>query len=1674
MCKRTCFSERLQFVIPVLAAAIFASDHALSQTPADNPPPAVSPLSLPQPVTTGALQMVRLFAEPLTPVGGSPSEADNTTLAATLQRYAASRDLAELSAFVEASPASPWRVSVLTNLGLLEFDAGYFSRALAHWTQAWNIGKAAPNQSRDADAIVVRALAEALKMNCRVGRVDDAKALLAELGERPLSGLNATMIDVSRKAVIQMETMPKDCFKCGPFAVSSILAHNNQHTAETINVITAFPTTAQGTSLAQVMELANGPLGMQMQAAKRASASAPILVPAVINWKLNHYGALLKEEGGRYLMTDPTFGTSQWIDADAINQESSGYFLVPAGPLPEGWAAVEEAEAGTVWGRGDCAVGDGNGTGPNAPKKGGGGGCGMAGWSVHHSLASLNIDDTPLFYDPPAGPPVHFRVNYSQLEQNQPTTINYSNIGALWNFSWVSYLTFDSANARARMGEGGTELYTNFNGATGTYSPDQSSHARLVRVGENNYERRESDGSKMVFNLPDGTGRLFATQIVDPQGNALTMAYDANFRLVTMTDAVGQVTTLTHGSNTPGDPLFYLVTKVTDPFGRFTTLAYDASGRLTSVTDQIGISSIFTYTASNIVQTLSTPYGTTTFDCGSATLPVKGVVSHVQVTEPNGAQYRVESCQYSSTPASDAAVPAGMPLLNQYLNFRNSYYWDARAMLEAPGDYTKANITHFLHLNASNIKANVMESEKDPLESRVWYVYQNQHHNGTIYTNEGMGANPTHIGRVLDDGSTQLDRYSYNELGNMTQSIDPLGRTTNYIYAANGIDMLSVTQVNAQGGTDLLATLTWNSQHLPVTITDASGAVTTFAYNSRGQVTSMTNALGQTASYVYNAQGHLTTADGPLPGTGDRSTFTYDALGRTNTATNGEGHVVDFDYDDLDRITRVTFPDGSYEQVTYTNLDPTQIRDRMGRITTMAYDAAQQLISVTDPLNRVVKLDWCQCGSLRRMIDPLGRVTKWDEDIQGRTISKSYANGTKETYQYEATNSRVARMTDPNGQGKAFSYNLDDSVAAVTYLNAQYPTSGMSYTYDPAYPRRLSMTDGLGVTTYSYGGANGPGANLLKTEKTLWNGVEITYSYDALGRVTTRAINGVPNSIVHDAGGRATTLTNVLGSFGITYEGTSGRITGVTMPNGQSVTASYFGNTGDRRLQQLRNVRPNATTLSQSDFTYNAGGQIMGWNQQSSDTPALNYTMGYDAAQQLVSMNAASQTFGYSYDSAGNLKTKTVNAATITFTHNIINELQSATPALAADKTYLWDAEDRLIAIYYTGTSLNTQLKYDGLGRCVEITENNASTVTSVKRFVWCGAERCEERDASGNVTRRFFSQGEQIGGTSYYYAFDHLGSVREMTDSTGAIRARYTYDPYGVRTKVSGDLEASAGYTGHYFHAPSGLHLTRFRVYDAQTGRWLSRDPLREDAGLNMHAYVGNDPINGIDPLGLKTLAVGLSGGGFLGVGITTSFGVIADTQGNIGVYGGVDYGGGVAASLGVDGNFMATGAEDIYAATSGNSGGVGVSGALIGKVGYNGSTGQNADGSNWIGAGAAMGLGIGGGATATTGPSGAYGFNVPGAGRAAAGAVGRAANAAFGAAFGFNPDKAPAGPSAGKGAPSSGLAGRRIPAAAAPKPGGAGTRGGKGKGAAKGKGTPGKGKGKAGSGGKGACKRK
>ena len=211
-----------------------------------------------------------------------------------------------------------------------------------------------------------------------------------------------------------MQNTPEIAFRCGPLALDRIRTFENPALAGH-SKIQESKSTPDGLSLTQVAELSSQ-LGMNYQMAFRQKG-ARLMFPAVVNWKVGHYAAIMRQENGRYLIQDPTFRNDVWMTDVALEAEASGYFLVPSGPLPAGWRAVGEEEGNAIWGKGVTYGNDPNPTTPDDPKKDQQ--CsaqGMAVANVHLMVVSLNITDTPVGYRPPVGPPVSFTVTYNQRE----------------------------------------------------------------------------------------------------------------------------------------------------------------------------------------------------------------------------------------------------------------------------------------------------------------------------------------------------------------------------------------------------------------------------------------------------------------------------------------------------------------------------------------------------------------------------------------------------------------------------------------------------------------------------------------------------------------------------------------------------------------------------------------------------------------------------------------------------------------------------------------------------------------------------------------------------------------------------------------------------------------------------------------------------------------------------------------------------------------------------------------------------------------------------------------------------------------------------------------------------------------------------------------------------------
>ena len=1439
------------------------------------------------------------FEEPLIATAATSPKEDEALLNA-IGSYRAQTNVSDFQAldvFLSDYPRSGWRLAMLTNMGDVYYREGYFDKALEAWQSGWDAGK--PVSELRGKALADRTVGQLIKMHARLGHSEQVAALLKEIDHRRLSGSAVSDIQAAKEALWLMRNQPGTSFRCGPMALKNLLGLLGAKSTQ-LQLVENYPSGPHGLTLDEVSRLADK-AGFAHEIVFR-DAEQPVPVPSIVHWKVNHYAAIISKSGERFHIQDPTFGDDLWLTQAAIDAESSGYFLVPKEQTLLAMRSVSRAEASRIRGMGQTA-----GSIPGATKAQDLNACNcsasaggtqhslpssanqsiqnsnaapgknqmMADYNIKEMLVSLNLTDTPVGYAPPKGPPVYVTLTYNQLEANQPASFTFFNLSPQWTTNWLGYINDNPAQPGASVmryvPSGGSYTYSNYNSQTGAFDPETDDASTLVITSWNpiRYENRMADGSIEVYAHSDGavgsSRRVFLTEVIDPAGNAVTLSYDSQLRLTSLTDATGRSTTFTYGlSGATGQQ--FLVTKITDPFGRSAVLDYDAKYRLVQITDALGLTSKFTYNGAALsdITALTTPYGTTQFAYGST----GGTERYLNVTDPLGHTERVEYIQGVSTiPFYDPAntVPQGiLGPFNQYLNYRDSYYWDKHAYQIGAGDYTKARIRHWTHL-ASNtsLTANSVESVKYPLENRVWMNYPGQQNCCSWGALSGTLNIPSRIGRVLDDGiTTQLTQYTYNTLGHVTDMIDPLGRETQYTYAANQVDLLQVQQRTSTSGFSTIAAFTYNGQHLPLTYTDAAGQTTMFAYNSAGQLTQSTDALGETTTYDYDALGYLTRVVNANNQTA--TSYTYDALGRVATSTDSEGYTVTYAYDAFNRITSQTYPDGTTRQFTWTNLDLTSVTDRQGRMTTYTYDAIRDLIDVKDPLGRHTKFGYYANGVLQSLTDPNGNNTAWNIDIQNRVTGKIYANGSQIANAYEMTTSRLKNVTDALSQVKQYSYNLDDSLSGIAYTHAVHATPNVSFTYDPYFQRLASMTDGSGTTNYTYQPIGVLGALQPLKEIGPYSNGTIAYQYDALGRLQTRTVDTISESFTYDSLSRPTSHGTQLGNFALGYLGQTNQLTSQLLSNGVGTQWTYDTNTNDRHLKDLTNSGATRsyqfTTTPENDITQIAeaapGGSA--WAPQT-------WTYGYDLSDRLLSgQSSGGAAYSYNYDSADNITAFNSPSGSEGVSYNDLNQITSfngqsyvydANGNVLDDgtRTYQWDAENRLIEVVHkTGLPGTTTFRYDGLGRRIAIAYNGAET-----RYLWCGSSLCQERSSNDAVTRHFYPEGESIltSGQFLYYAPDQLGSVRDvLAVQNGSRVASFDYDPYGNSTQSNGRVATDFRYADMFYDQQDGLYLTQFRAYDPKAGRWISRDPIQEQGGASLYEYSDSDPLARLDATGLRS----------------------------------------------------------------------------------------------------------------------------------------------------------------------------------------------------------------------------
>ncbi len=124
------------------------------------------------------------------------------------------------------------------------------------------------------------------------------------------------------------------------------------------------------------------------------------------------------------------------------------------------------------------------------------------------------------------------------------------------------------------------------------------------------------------------------------------------------------------------------------------------------------------------------------------------------------------------------------------------------------------------------------------------------------------------------------------------------------------------------------------------------------------------------------------------------------------------------------------------------------------------------------------------------------------------------------------------------------------------------------------------------------------------------------------------------------------------------------------------------------------------------------------------------------------------------------------------------------------------------------------------------------------------------DRDIFGNLLSRVEP------GSRRYYHTDGLGSIVALTDETGATAASMLYDAWGNVRLSGGTGLGKYRFTGAELDTASDLYHMGARFYDPSIGRWLSEDPVQspfEPMSLNFYAYVANNPLVMIDPMGSR-----------------------------------------------------------------------------------------------------------------------------------------------------------------------------------------------------------------------------
>ncbi|MFJ3377466.1 RHS repeat-associated core domain-containing protein [Pseudomonas sp. NPDC086112] len=717
-----------------------------------------------------------------------------------------------------------------------------------------------------------------------------------------------------------------------------------------------------------------------------------------------------------------------------------------------------------------------------------------------------------------------------------------------------------------------------------------------------------------------------------------------------------------------------------------------------------------------------------------------------------------------------------------------------------------------------------------------------------------------------DGGKTQK---AYDDQGRLVAVKDPMGAITEYQYSDAGRLMAVISPEDEPTRYNY-----FNGQLIDV---QRGKARWKYERNRQGDITQQTDPHGNETHYNYDRQGRLLEIRHPdgsrhqlgwnnlgqlleerLPGGGQRK-YRYDALGRQITRQDETGAIIHYQWDAVDRLTQITLPGGATRAFTYNPYGRvTAERDELGRIT--RYEYADNLHLVSRRINPDGSQLRYRYDNSRLLLTEIenerGEHYHLDYYPNGLIQQETGFDGRRTAYEYDL-NGQLLKKTEFGDDGSELITGYQRDAAGRLLVKTLADGEEIHYSYD-ALGRLVNVDDSHWPLAYEY-----DLQDRLITEHQGWG--TLRYEYDSVGQLKhCRLPDGSKLDYRHQPGGQLSSI-DLNGSRLTSHQFNAGR----EQQRQQGLLLSQYQYDEQGRLQ-AHSVSQREKNLFQRRYTYDANGNLAGID----DSRKGHRSYHYDPLDRLINVRGATPE-SFAHDPAGNLlgqnNEPTANLANVKGNRllmqgdrhydydaygNLIRERRGAGQKLVTE--YRYDCQHRLIGVSLPGGSV-ASYKYDAFGRRIEKTVDGHTT-----EFLWQGerliAESGDNRYRSyiyepGSFRPLAMLDGEgPLKAAPFYYQLDHLGTPQELTDYSGEIMWSAKYRAYGNLAALDvAEINNPLRFQGQYFDAETGLHYNRHRYYNPGTGRFLTPDPIKLAGGLNSYQYVPN-PTGWVDPLGLSS----------------------------------------------------------------------------------------------------------------------------------------------------------------------------------------------------------------------------